>query len=138
MPAPRRGDVLAVFVACTDRGSRARGAGLAGRRVRVMGGQYGTGDERDKQWVSQPSQHVRVLLRKPGSAFMLVETSSRMRQFPRSDNRAREAAPGPRRQPRLSNLIAFAGAAGLVLAYALPGGAYDIVVRQEYGIAVWW
>jgi hypothetical protein len=28
-------------------------------------------------------------------------------------------------------------AAGVVVAYALPGGAYDIVVRQEYGLVVW-
>ncbi len=27
---------------------------------------------------------------------------------------------------------------GLLLAYALPGGAFDIVLRQEYGIGVWW
>src|SRR5207302_228802 len=25
-----------------------------------------------------------------------------------------------------------------VLAYALPGGTYDVVIRQEYGIALWW
>jgi O-antigen ligase len=36
------------------------------------------------------------------------------------------------------SVVVFLGAAALLLAYALPGGAYDIVIRQEYGIVVWW
>lgn len=28
-------------------------------------------------------------------------------------------------------------AAGVVVAYAVPGGAYDIVIRQEYGLVIW-
>jgi hypothetical protein len=38
----------------------------------------------------------------------------------------------------LASAIAFLAAAGFVLAYALPGGAYDIVIRQEYGVVIWW
>src|SRR5436190_18893114 len=33
--------------------------------------------------------------------------------------------------------LAFAAAAAIVLLYALRGGAYDIVVRQEYALAIW-
>ena len=39
---------------------------------------------------------------------------------------------------RLPRVTAFVAFAGLVIAYALPGGAYDVVVRQEYGIVIWW
>ncbi|HEY3728958.1 MAG TPA: O-antigen ligase family protein [Solirubrobacteraceae bacterium] len=35
-------------------------------------------------------------------------------------------------------MLAFGAAAGLVIVYALAGGAYDIVVRQEYGLVLWW
>jgi hypothetical protein len=34
--------------------------------------------------------------------------------------------------------LAFLGATGLVLAYALPGGAYDHVLFEEYGLVIWW
>jgi hypothetical protein len=36
-----------------------------------------------------------------------------------------------------AHALAFAGGAGLILAYALRGGAYDIVVFEEYGFVVW-
>lgn len=56
----------------------------------------------------------------------------------------RAARPGPsaRRARRafvkhFASACAFLGTAGLLLAYALPGGAYDVVVRQEYGIVLW-
>ncbi len=42
------------------------------------------------------------------------------------------------RVSRLSSAFAFGGGAALVLVYALRGGAYDIVVRQEHGLIVWW
>jgi O-Antigen ligase len=35
-------------------------------------------------------------------------------------------------------LIAFGLPAAAVVIYALRGGSYDIVVRQELGVAVWW
>ena len=69
---------------------------------------------------------------------MLIEAPSHMRQFPRSGTPAVEPTPVRRPRSRLASVVAFAGAAGLLLAYALPGGTYDIVVRQEYGIAIWW
>jgi hypothetical protein len=37
----------------------------------------------------------------------------------------------------LVNAVVFVTTAGFLLAYALPGGAYDIVIRQEYGIVLW-
>jgi hypothetical protein len=37
----------------------------------------------------------------------------------------------------LAHGLAFAGGAGLILAYALRGGAYDIVVFEEYGFVIW-
>lgn len=37
-----------------------------------------------------------------------------------------------------SSLIAFALTAGLLIYYALRGGSYDTVVRQEEALAVWW
>jgi tetratricopeptide (TPR) repeat protein len=43
-----------------------------------------------------------------------------------------------RRTRKASKSAAFLLAAGLVIAYALPGGSYDIVVRQEYGLVLWW
>ena len=39
---------------------------------------------------------------------------------------------------RTGNVLAFAGTFGLVLAYALRGGSYDIVVFEEYGLLIWW
>ena len=36
-----------------------------------------------------------------------------------------------------ASMLSFAGALGLVLLYALPGGSYDIVTRQEYGLVIW-
>jgi hypothetical protein len=38
----------------------------------------------------------------------------------------------------LARLATFAGAAGLLAIYALRGGSYDVVARQEAGIAIWW
>lgn len=38
---------------------------------------------------------------------------------------------------RQASILAFSVAASVVLLYALRGGAYDIVVRQEYALAVW-
>jgi hypothetical protein len=49
--------------------------------------------------------------------------------------------PPGRRQPRtgLAKALAFVGAVALVLMFALRGdGSYDLVVRQEYGLAIWW
>lgn len=44
----------------------------------------------------------------------------------------------PRRRRELAaRWLVLVLAASLVVAYALPGGAYDIVVRQEYGLAAW-
>jgi tetratricopeptide (TPR) repeat protein len=41
-------------------------------------------------------------------------------------------------RPALPRVAAFAGAAGLLVLYALRGGSYDVVARQEAGIAIWW
>jgi hypothetical protein len=43
--------------------------------------------------------------------------------------------PGPR---RISQVAAFIGTFAVLLYYALRGGSYDIVARQEEAIAVWW
>src|SRR4051794_8431117 len=37
-----------------------------------------------------------------------------------------------------ADLVAFGLSAGAVLLYALRGGSYDLVIRQELGVAVWW
>jgi hypothetical protein len=50
---------------------------------------------------------------------------------------ARSRAWRGRRGDLLARLAVFATAGGTVIAYALPGGAYDIVVRQEYGLVIW-
>ncbi len=39
---------------------------------------------------------------------------------------------------RLAPALAFLATAGLLVAYALRGGSYDIVVRQEMGLGIWW
>ena len=47
----------------------------------------------------------------------------------------------PPRAPRtgLAKGLAFIGALALVLLFALRGsGSYDLVARQEYGLAIWW
>lgn len=50
----------------------------------------------------------------------------------------------PRRYPRprgvrVERLLAFAGAAAVLLVYALRGGgSYDLVTFEEQGLAVWW
>jgi hypothetical protein len=46
--------------------------------------------------------------------------------------------PGRPRRDGLASLLAFAGALALVLVFALRGGSYDIVVRQEHGLVIWW
>src|SRR4051812_15226258 len=39
---------------------------------------------------------------------------------------------------RISQILAFIGTFAVLLYYALRGGSYDVVVRQEEAIAVWW
>ncbi len=44
-----------------------------------------------------------------------------------------------RRRTGLAKVLAFLGTMALVLMFALRGdGAYDLVVRQEYGLVIWW
>src|SRR2546421_1353572 len=52
----------------------------------------------------------------------------------------REAPPVAVTPPasRASQALAFSVPLALVLYYALRGGSYDIVVRQEEALAVWW
>jgi hypothetical protein len=48
-----------------------------------------------------------------------------------------QRAPGRRTGP--AKLFAFLGGLALVLLFALRGdGSYDLVVRQEYGLVIWW
>lgn len=45
----------------------------------------------------------------------------------------------PRRASTLVRALAFAGAAGLILVYALRGGgSYDVVSFEEIGLVIWW
>src|SRR5256885_349969 len=46
-------------------------------------------------------------------------------------------APSSRRR-LIAPTVAFLATGGLLVAYALRGGSYDIVVRQEMGLAIWW
>src|SRR3954454_4858756 len=39
---------------------------------------------------------------------------------------------------RSSQILAFIGTYAVLLYYALRGGSYDLVVRQEEAIVVWW
>ncbi len=39
---------------------------------------------------------------------------------------------------RIERILAFFAAGGLLLAYALRGGAYDIVAFEENGLVIWW
>jgi hypothetical protein len=39
---------------------------------------------------------------------------------------------------RVAGTLAFLCGVGLVLVYALPGGAYDHVRFEEYGLVIWW
>lgn len=47
-------------------------------------------------------------------------------------------APVVRPAERARAAVVFACAAGLVLLYALRGGTYDIVARQEVALGLWW
>lgn len=42
------------------------------------------------------------------------------------------------RDQRISQILAFIGTYAVLLYYALRGGSYDVVIRQEEAIAVWW
>src|SRR3954452_3299409 len=42
------------------------------------------------------------------------------------------------RDPRISQIAAFIGTYAVLLYYALRGGSYDVIVRQEEAIVVWW
>jgi hypothetical protein len=42
------------------------------------------------------------------------------------------------RSTTAGSVLAFVGTFGLVLAYALRGGSYDIVAFEEYGLLIWW
>jgi hypothetical protein len=53
------------------------------------------------------------------------------------------AATQPTHQPgdrvaRMERAIVFVASATLILVYALRGGTYDLVLRQEAGVVVWW
>lgn len=39
---------------------------------------------------------------------------------------------------RIERVLAFGAAAGLLLAYALRGGSYDILAFEENGLLIWW
>jgi hypothetical protein len=41
-------------------------------------------------------------------------------------------------EQRIAPILAFIGTFSVLLYYALRGGSYDIVVRQEETIVVWW
>ena len=72
-----------------------------------------------------------------GGGAMVVEDRAPARRF--GAHGLRRARAGRSAPPsRLVSVVVFLAATGLVLAYALPGGAYDIVIRQEYGLVVWW
>jgi hypothetical protein len=61
----------------------------------------------------------------------------------RHQDPARSATPqdadraGGARARSVRSLLIAGVAAGVTVAYALPGGAYDLVTRQEYGIVLW-
>src|SRR5204863_480251 len=66
-----------------------------------------------------------------------VEDSPSTRRFELTARGSHPVPRGGERVSRLVNAVVFVTTAGFLLAYALPGGAYDIVVRQEYGIVLW-
>jgi len=59
---------------------------------------------------------------------------------PSESDAAPERSPArpPARLHWLPPVLAFSGAFALILVYALRGGSYDIVVRQEQGLVIWW
>src|SRR5947209_11623381 len=69
---------------------------------------------------------------------MVTQASPQMRQSEEGGLRPRGAPTRFHRASRWQSGFVFIATAGTLLAYALPGGTYDIVVRQEYGIVVWW
>ncbi len=72
-----------------------------------------------------------------GARSMVVEEYAGARRSAQRDA-GRGGAGANALRGRLPSALAFLAGAGLLLVYALPGGAYDIVVRQEYGLVIWW
>jgi hypothetical protein len=68
---------------------------------------------------------------------MLEQATSSTRRFRMNHERNRADAPTATPGSPHTRIVVFTVMVGLVLAYALRGGAYDIVVRQEYAIGVW-
>ena len=52
--------------------------------------------------------------------------------------RRTDPAPIAARASRPAQVLAFSVPVALILYYALRGGSYDIVVRDEEALAVWW
>ena len=68
---------------------------------------------------------------------MVIEGLPAARWVERSDPRPAGGA-SEARPSRLINAGVFIVAAAFLLAYALPGGAFDVVTRQQYAIVIWW
>lgn len=68
-----------------------------------------------------------------GEQALLVRHQDAVRSAPRSTR-----SPARReRSSRARSLLIAAVATAVTLAYALPGGAYDVVTRQEYAVVLW-
>jgi tetratricopeptide (TPR) repeat protein len=68
---------------------------------------------------------------------MIVHGSTPSAGFKPATNGVRRRPAKTARSDRLATGIAFVAAVGLVLMYALRGGAYDVVVFEEYGLLIW-
>jgi O-Antigen ligase len=66
------------------------------------------------------------------------ETSTSRLLEPEPAPKPVRSSPGRGRGLRAQRALAFGGALGLVLVYALRGGSYDAVVFQEHGLVIWW
>jgi hypothetical protein len=68
---------------------------------------------------------------------MLAEDAANERRRPVSATAGRRKRGVGGQKEVLARIAAFVVAAAIVVAYALPGGSYDIVIRQEYGLVIW-
>lgn len=125
-----RRDLLAVLV--NGAGSVTRAAAVRASRGDQPGEQQAhTGKKPQPPLRALPRLHFGTMLADPESAPSGEPTTA-------ADTSGAGSARRPRGwKDRLAETAAFGACAGIVIAYALPGGAYDVVVRQEYGFVVW-
>ena len=67
-----------------------------------------------------------------------VSVQSSWQQIAEPEPRVAEPAPSRDRPASAERAVAFLVPAAVIVGLALDGGAFDVVVRGEWGLAIWW